>query len=140
LTEGVILTQVSSNEGISVYWIMWGATNCHFMSSLSELFWRWINVIVLARNVMFYWGVYETCESECVHAWSHTVALFIWPYGRHLHLQTDYKWKHERVFRVGGNWHCVKEDYVHLAVITFAFYAGCGMHKEGHNVGNFLPH
>jgi len=27
-----------------------------------------------------------------------------------------------------------------VIVITFAFYAGCGMHKEGHNAGNFLPH
>jgi len=83
LTEGVILTQLPGNAGVSVYWIMWGATNCCFISSVSELFWRWINVIVLARNVVFYWGVYETCESECVctsfsvHAWSHTVALFI---------------------------------------------------------------
>jgi len=32
LTEGLFVTQLSSNAGTSVWWIVWVRTNCCFMS------------------------------------------------------------------------------------------------------------
>lgn len=76
---------------------------------------------------MFYWGIYETCELECVyacpcvymHMCAHTMALVIWPCGWLSHLQTNHKWKSGRVFRIGGIWHCIQEGWIHYMQNVF---------------------
>ena len=37
LTESVFVTQMSSNARISVQWIVWVVSNCHFMSNMTSL-------------------------------------------------------------------------------------------------------
>jgi hypothetical protein len=51
LTEGVFLTQLSSNVGISVWWFVWVMTNCYFMSDMFAL-------------CMFMWACVPLFDSE----------------------------------------------------------------------------
>ena len=42
LKDGVFVTQMSSNAGISVWWIVWVKTNCCFMRNKHYIFLHWV--------------------------------------------------------------------------------------------------
>jgi len=51
LTEGVFVTQLSSNAGISVGRIVWVMTNCCFVSDILISFLEWLSDMIFFRNV-----------------------------------------------------------------------------------------